>query len=335
MSLLIMTSLNQTFAQGSPVEHMNKIQAILEKSKDEMHSYLKAITKGRSAKKIDTKRQNLLNQIVAEINELKVIGSYNGDASLKAASLVYLQLQKTILKDDYGKIMDLEELAEKSYDDMEMYLLMQEKANEKLHEGSDSFDVAYKAFAATYEVTLLEGELDKKSKRIKKMSETLHYYHEAFLIQLKCFHQERYILEAMAKGDMNAIQQNISAQTALVDESMVKLDAMKPYEGDHSLIGATRKLLNFFKREAEGDFTQMLDFYVKKDNFETVKKNFDAKSKSERDKEAVDEYNNAINDFNAAVKTYNELNNKANKERASQNDAWNDAANDFNQEHSK
>ncbi|MCE2962855.1 MAG: hypothetical protein ACK5UE_03335 [Chitinophagales bacterium] len=75
--------------------------------------------------------------------------------------------------------------------------------------------------------------------------------------------------------------------------------------------------------------------WVKKDNFETIKKTFDALSKSDRDKAAVDEYNNAINDLNAAVKNYNELNNKANKERANQNDAWNDAANEFNQNHSK
>lgn len=332
---ILLTSFGSLSAQGSAVEHMNQIHEVLEKSKDEMFSYLKAITKGRSARKIENRRQDLLQQIVAEISEIRLLRSYNGDNALKEASIKYLSLQKTILKDDYAKIMDLEEIAEKSYDNMEMYLNMQEKANEKLHEASDSFDVSYKAFAETYEVKLIEGELDKKSKRIKKMSETLHYYHEAYLIQLKCFHQEKYILEAMSKGDVNAIQQNISAQTTLVDESMTKLDAMKPYEGDHSLIGATRKLLNFFKREAESDFTAMMDFYIKKDNFETIKKNFDALSKSDRDKAAVDEYNNAINDLNAAVKNYNELNNKANKERANQNDAWNDAANEFNQNHSK
>ncbi len=102
---------------------------ILEKSKDEMFSYLKAITKGRSARKIENKRQDLLQQIVAEISEIRLVRSYNGDNALKEACIKYLNLQKTILKDDYAKIMDLEELAEKSYDGMEMYLNMQEKAN--------------------------------------------------------------------------------------------------------------------------------------------------------------------------------------------------------------
>ena len=333
--LLIALSIGQLNAQENPVQYMDKISTILNKSKDEVFQYLKAISNGRSAKKVDAKRRNLMEQIAEELNELSAVGSYKGDASLKQASQKFLRLQQTIMREDFGKIMDLEELAEQSYDNMEMYLKMQEKANEKLHDASDSFDVVYKDFAAQNEVTLIDGELDKKSKRIKKMAETLHYYHEAFLIQLKCFHQERYIIQAMDKGDVNAIQQNINAQKTLVDESLAKLEEMKPYEGDASLINATRTLLNFYKNEAETQFAEMMDFYIKKENFETVKKNFDAKSKSERDQAAVDEYNGAINDYNAAIKTFNDLNNKANNERAKQNNTWNDVVNEFNSKHSK
>ncbi len=331
----IILNVNKTYAQENPAEYMSKVSTILDKSKDEMYQYLKAISNGKSARKLENKRNDLMQQIIEEINELSTIGNFNSDASLKEGSKAYLRIQKTILQDDYGKIMNLEEIAEKSYDNMEMYLLMQEKANEKLHEASDTFDNIYKEFAANNDVKLIEGELDKKSKKIKKMAETLHYYHEAYLIQLKCFHQERYIIEAMGKSDVNAIQQNINAQTALVEESMTKLEAMKPYEGDFSLINGTKTLLNFFKREAENEFTQMMDFFIKKDNFETIKKNFEAKSKSEKDQAAVDEYNAGINDINAATKKYNDLNNKSNSDRVKQNNDWNDLVNDFNAKHSK
>ncbi|MBL7790187.1 MAG: hypothetical protein JNL75_10205 [Chitinophagales bacterium] len=328
-------NISHALGQGSAVEHMKTISEILEKSKDETFSYLKAITKGRSARKIENKRQNLLTQIRSEIGQIRGLGSYNGDNSLKEGCLVYLNIQKTILAEDYEKIINLEEIAEKSYDDLELYLNLQEKVNEKLQAASDSFDIVYKEFAAKYEITLIDGEVDKKSKRIKKMSETLDYYHEALLLQLKCAYQERKIVEALDKGDVNAAQQGLSVLTTIADENLVKLDALQPYEGDFSLIGATRKLINFFKREAEGDFTKMLDYHITKENFETVKKNFDAKSKSERDQEAIDEYNKAVNDMNAAVKTFNELINRVNKERANQNKAWEDVANEFNQNHSK
>ena len=331
----LLLNLSSIFAQGSAVDHMKTISEILEKSKDETFSYLKAITKDRSARKIENKRQNLLAQIKAEISQIRTLESYNGDNSLKEASIIYLNLQKSVMDEDYEKIVNLEEIAEKSYDDMELYLNLQEKVNEKLHAASDSFDVVYKEFAANYEITLIDGEVDKKSKRIQKMSETLHYYHEVMLLQLKCAYQERSIVEALDKGDVNAAQQGIGALSTTVDENLVKLDALQPYEGDFSLIGATRKLLNFFKREAEGDMTKMLDYHIKKENFETIKKNFDAKSKSERDQEAIDEYNKAINELNAAVKTFNEIVNRANKERTNQNKAWSDVANDFNQSHSK
>lgn len=331
----LVLNVSRIFAQGSAVEHMSAIQEILEKSKGETFSYLKAITKDRSARKIENKRKNLVAQIKTEINQIGALKSYNGDNSLKEASIVYLNIQKITMDEDYEKIVNLEEIAEKSYDDLEMYLNLQEKVNEKLHEASDSFDVAYKAFADNYEITLIEGELDKKSKRIKKMGETLDYYHEAMLLQLKCAYQEKSIVEALDKGDVNTAEQGIGALKTIIDENLVKLDALQPYEGDFSLIGATRKLINFFKREAEDDFTKMLDYHIKKENFETVKKNFDAKSKSERDQEAIDEYNTAINDFNAAVKTFNEIVNRVNKERANQNNAWSDVANDFNQSHSK
>lgn len=321
--------------QESSVEYLAKISTILDKSKDEMFSYLRAITTGKSAKKIDNKRVNLINQINVERAHMRVAGDYNGDASLKDAGLKYLDIQKHVLSEDYGKIVDMEEIAEKSYDNMEQYLNMQEAVNEKLQTEYTSFEKIYNDFAAANDITLVKEELDKKSKRIAKMSKVIHSYNELFLIQFKCVYQEKLIQQAIKEEDVNAIQQNINAQITQAEGCLVKLDSIDPYQNDFTAINKTRNFINFFKKEAGIDFTKQLDFFIKKDNFEKIKKNFDSKSKEEKDKEAVDEYNNAVNEYNAATKSYNEMNNRLNKERSEQYDGWNRVMDDFMVKHSK
>lgn len=62
----------------------------------------------------------------------------------------------TVFSEDYKKIVNIEELAEQSVDEMQAYLLLQDKVNETLEEAFAKLDRATKDFAAKYNVTLVE-----------------------------------------------------------------------------------------------------------------------------------------------------------------------------------
>lgn len=325
----------QTMAQDSPGDHMSKINSVLAQTKDEYFAYLKAISNGRNAKKVDAKRLQLIEQISQNLKDLGSVGSYKQDNSFKEAAKSYSRMIRTIMKEDYGKIMDLEEIAEQSYDDMEALLTIKELASEKLRLVNDSFDLATKTFAATYNVNLVEPEGDKMSKKIERMATAIKYQNQAYLITLKLHHQEKYVLSAIEKGDVNSIQQNINALSTLADESLPKVAALNPHNGDSGLKIATKQMVEFYKKEVTTDFPKILDFFIKKDNFEKAKKNLDSKSQKERTKEDVDSFNKAVNEYNAAVKTFNDQMNKAFEARKKANADWEQKANAFLGTHSK
>ncbi len=72
--------------------------------------------------------------------------SYNGNKALRDSAVSYLKILYSVFNEDYSKLVNMEEIAEQSYDAMEAYLLAQEKAGEKLDQAHNAYIVAYNGF---------------------------------------------------------------------------------------------------------------------------------------------------------------------------------------------
>ena len=84
---------------------------------------------------------------------------YKGDNSLRqaaiASSISRCLLQRSLkARTEVKKIVNIEEVAEQSVDDMQAYLLLQDKVSEKLQEASNNLDKAIDEFASKYHVIL-------------------------------------------------------------------------------------------------------------------------------------------------------------------------------------
>src|SRR5258708_5342098 len=119
-------------------------------------AYVSAAAHGRRARKVEKLRQEVLDNITESRYKTTGLPMYKGDNSLRQASIDYIKLIYIIFSEDYKKIVDVEELAEQSVDEMQAYLLLQDKVNQKLNEGWSSLDKAGKEFAAKYHVTLTQ-----------------------------------------------------------------------------------------------------------------------------------------------------------------------------------
>ena len=316
------------------VEYLEDITLPFAELKDETWQYLKVVTRGKGAKKVDRKRQALIDEIKIARGDLRRKKSFYGDEDLKNTIFQYLDLNYKVFNEDYAKIVDLEEIAEQSYDLMEAYLLTKEKANEKLHAAFDVFKSAERSFADKYNIRLLEPEEDKMSQKIKQANALLKYYNEVYLIFFKVYKQEAYVLDALDKGDVSGVEQNTSALGAFVSEANEKLTSMDDYEGDGSLKLAAKEVMVFYQTEAEKDFPSLVDFYLKKDNFEKMKKIIDSKPAKNRTQEDVDKYNAAVKEYNEAVNTFNQTNTSNNEKRSKFLDKWNKEADSFFERHS-
>jgi hypothetical protein len=312
--------------------YLSYITSIFKPIQKDTWDYTKAVAHNKSARKVENRRKELIASINVGIGKIKRLKDFEGDASLRDSSLSFLQIDKAVIEQNYEKIMEMEDIAEQSYDNMEAYLMAQQKADEILEQAGDNMETTEHGFAAAHNVNLIEAK-DKISKKLDKASEVYKYYNQVYLIFFKSYKQEWYLLEATKKGDVNAMEQNKNSLVKFTNEGLEKLKDIKAYSGDASLKIACQQMLMFYKDEAEKKYQDIIDYQLKKDNFDKSKAAFDAHSPKNRTKQVMDEYNKSINDFNNAVKQVNARSNELNNTRNKNINNWNSTADSFTQSH--
>lgn len=324
-------SMAQTY--NSPVDYMQQITDAMETTKRDTWKYLKAVTRGKRARKVERKRENLLEEIRNAKNIVRKMAKYDAEDPLRESVLDYLDMSYTVLREDYDKILDMEDIAEQSYDAMEAYLLAKEKASEKLNSSFDKVVEAQKEFAEQHDITLQEAEMDRTSEKIVKANETLKYYNDIYLIFFKAYKQEVYVMDALERNDLNSFEQSVNSLSAYADEGIKKLRELESFKGDASLKAGSRRILMFYKNEADRDFATLTDYFIKKDNFEKIKKSFEAKKKRDRTQKDIDQFNKAVKDYNAAAKKANRILEGGNSKRERYLENWNKTVENFFDNH--
>ena len=322
LSLWLLTG--NTKAQS--FENAGDYLGYINKSKEELTatylSYMSAVAHNR-ARKVEKRRMDLLNTITETRYKIQGMPAWKGDKSFRDSSVAYIKLLNNVFNEDYAKIVNMEEIAEQSYDLMEAYMLAQEKVQEKLHEASERQNELQKKFAAANNINLItvENELDRKGKEVNAL---MKHYDEVYLVFFKPYKQEMYLIDAVNRKNVGAIEENINSLKKFAEEGLKKLQGLKGYNNDPSILVSCRDALQFYKNEA-GQAQVITDFVLKEENFTKAKKAFDSKPAAKRTKTEIDDYNKAVNDFNEAVNNYNKVNKQTNKDREKVLDNWNNS----------
>lgn len=314
---------------SAAVTHLEQVNTPFVQMKTEIWQYLKAITSGKSARKVEKKRKKLIQELGAAKKEIKLIKPFEGDATFKNAALEYVDISTTVLNEDFSKIVDMEEIAEQSYDKMEAYLMAREAANDRLDEASAKFQASYRTFAASNNINIVDSEEDEISKKIRNASEALEYYNDIYLIFFKSYKQEMYVLDAQGRNDVSGFQQNVNSLSSFSAEGLAKLDTMSGFKGSKAIIAAAKNMLKFYQSEAEKDFPKVIDFYLEKDKMDKLSEEIQGMRDAQRTKEVVDKYNKSSEEFNADVQTSNADNNRLNQKRADSLNRWNASVSTF------
>ncbi|MES2288075.1 MAG: hypothetical protein V4547_20480 [Bacteroidota bacterium] len=288
---------------------------------DEMWDYTSAAAHGKKARTVENKRKELVSQITKSITKIKNMPGFEDNTSYRDSVVSYLKLNKLVLNEDYAKIVDMEEIAEQSYDAMETYMLAKERADDKLKDAGEMIEAEEKKFAADHNINLIEGK-DKIGKKLAEAGKVYKYYNVIYLIFFKSNKQEVYLIDAQNKGDINAMEQNRNALANNSAEGKKKLAEIKDYKGDNSVKSACLEILNFYEKEAV-KFTEITNYFIQKEKFEKIKTSFDAKSQSQRTKKDVDQFNAAVNEYNTASNKFNATNQELNQNRTKLLEKWN------------
>jgi hypothetical protein len=295
---------------------------------NEMMSYTSAVAHGKSARKVDKRRTDLLLRVKEAERNVRRMKPFQGDSGLRDSVASYFRICYLVLNEDYAKIVNLEEIAEQSYDAMEAYLLTQERANDKVNEANKIASTEYKAFAAKNNVRLIEGR-SRLSQKLDAAGRVMKYHDQVYLLFFKSYKNEAYLLEAQGRGDINAMEQSKNAIYSSATEDLGKLGKLENYEGDGSLKHATQQMLKFYQSEAQTKIPIIIDYHLKFENFNKIKAAFDAIQPNQRKQQDIDKYNQVVKEMNDSATKANKISNELNKSRGTLLSNWNKASSGF------
>lgn len=291
-------------------------------------SYIKVAAHSKNARKVDKRRQELVNTAFTIKKKVSRLVPYEGDASLRDALATYFDLTYKVLKEDYAKIVDMEAIAEESYDAMEAYILAKEKANDKVDEAGAQLEAAQQVFAATHNIELITKASDT-GKKLEEASSVYHYYNQLYLVFFKTYKQEAYLLAALEANDVNALIQNQNSLKSYALEGLQKLDTFPNFKDDGSIIDAGKDVMNFYLNEADEKVPVLANLYLVQDKMEKIQTSFEAIAPVKRTQGDVDTYNQVVADYNKAVNDFNATIQAMNKDRSRQLDNWNKTTDQF------
>lgn len=295
-------------------------------------SYTSAAAHGKSARKVDKRRTDLINTIKIAETKIRRMKPFAGDVSFRDSVVAYLVLDRIVMTEDYGKILNMEEIAEQSYDHMEAYLLAKERAEEKLEAAYDRVNEQQKIFAAKNNIKLVEGT-SKLSQKLEKSGKVLNYYNKIYLLFFKSFKNEFYLLDAAQQKDISAMEQSKNSLLISAEQDLEKIGSIPAFNGDNTMKTACQQLLIFYKMEALQKVPEMINFQLKHENFEKMKASMEAKRPADRTKQDIENFNKAVNEYNDAVEKINVLNNELNKKRNALLNQWDNAKENFLNKH--
>lgn len=328
LGLVFMPTLIFSQSFNSPVEYMDYMSKEYKEITEESWKYTSAVAHGKSARKVEKKRKEVLKTIDNARKTIAKVEGYNGESVLKDSVISYLTFHYNVINYDYAKIVDMEAISEQSFDAMEAYMMAQDIASKKLNHASDLLILQQNEYARNHNITINTDE-SETTKKLKAANEVFDYYSEVYLIFFKSYKQEAYLLDAISRGDVNAIEQNKNALISTSTEGLEKIKDISHFKGNATIKMNCKKLLDFYKKEAENEINIITEFYLINENFTKVKTAFEAKKKSKRTQKDFDAFNKAVKDVNEASNNYNTQNTALFNTRSKLLEKWNNAVSKF------
>lgn len=295
-------------------------------SKD-LWDYMSSISRGQSARRVENRRKSLMNSLLDARKKIAATDGYRGDTGLRDSTLAYLTMNYSILKEDYEKIVNIEEIAGNSYDNMEAYVSIRRNANLKMSYASSSLNYEQRRFAMAHHINIIDDE-SKLSKKIDRAGDAFDYYDKMYLLLFKSQIREINLIESQNQEDLGAMEENKDDLRRYSNEGMAMLADVKPFATDSLLLNTCTSLMLFYKNEAEEMAPFIIDFFKKKETFDKLKLAIDAKGQSAA-REDIDNYNARLKDYNDLINKYNQINNQMNLDRMIKTKAWNEAVKVF------
>ena len=314
------------------VKDLNALNIPMNDINPKMLAFVQATVHSKDRTLIVSKYRALLVSIQKAILLANQVNPYNGDDSYKNAVLKYLNIQYSIMRGDYSRIVDEKKAEEETFDAVEAKLLIRQKANEKRQKAAENLNKQQARFAKNYNINLIQSD-NETGRKLAKANEVFNYHQKIYLVFLKSNKQEKYVIKSGNKGDINGLEQNRATLEKFAKKGVSKLATFSDYNGDNSLLQIARVALDFYKKEAEEHLPIVVEYNLKAEQFKKLKQAFSNLRAQERSREDVRNFNAQVKQMNAMANQYNRLQRHLNKNRARLIKYWNKTGDNFLKRH--
>ncbi len=314
------------------VQYYKKLTEPMPELKKANFEYVQAVTRMRSAKSVERKRQDLLNVMTKNKAYFQSNPAFGNDSTLKCELVRFLDLTEIVLREDFVKILDMEDIAARSYDQEEAHQLAIDMAVDKINACHDTLRKADDGFFAKYNI-IQKKDKDELALKIEKADTAIRYYNSITRIFSKAHREDLYAREASNKKDIAGLEQHKASLLSFSEEGLNQLKKKDGLDGDKYLLSAAEALLEFYKNDGQITYQANIDFYMKTDELSNANKRINSIRPEDRKKEDVDRFNEMVDAYNKSVKQINDINKKSFKIHSQLLDMWNDQVEKFFKRH--
>ena len=297
-----------------------------------MWNYIKISAHSNSDKKIERKKDKLIQTIKEVSHNIGTMPPFEGDAALRDSLVVFFERSIEILNGDFEEVEKLELEANTSYQAMKKYLNAQSNANQNYSEANNKILEQVDYFAEQNNLELI-ADNSKLNANLKISNIVYDYYNKFYLIFFRGYIEDTYIIDAVNMQDTTKLKIHIDSLTSAYTTGKAEIGNLLSYNGDNSLKLACQNALNHYKKEATVQLPIIINFFRVDAELRKVKAEYEAIPEAEITQDDVNKYNFTISKYNTAIGEYNETIEIMNNELKENYKQWTKAVEKFLKNH--
>lgn len=296
LATLALPAAAQTYAD--PASYNN---AIVSEQVELLKKNLRYISKAAHSendRKIEARRQDVVEQNQLAIARLKRMPAFKGNAELRAKALAAFQTMLAVYSADYKQVNAMATARTESFEAMQRYFDAQELAGKKLDTVNDSMQAAQKRFARQFGMSIETGRESTRLNEYTRQVEAVNQYqHRVFLPFFRVQKAAARLTDALNKQDAAPFEAARAGLAAEAEKSAAELEAVPAYQGkDAAFRNAARDYANFYVLMCAKELLEIAEMLPRKDRLT---------------KEDAQVVNRNINTLNVQGQKFNEAYNRA------------------------
>ncbi len=326
LGLLFITVLLSGVSAQTKEEYLETVATQYHKIAFDTWEYTKKVKNSEDIALLEPTRKKLIEQTQSAIIQLKGVGAWEGDASLRDAVMRHYETNLKVLQHGYPLLGDLAIYKNKSAFEMNKYLVKEKKLRDDLIATNEPAELAQKKFTRLQKINIT-AKTKGLAGRMKKANSAYDYYDKIFMMTFESAKHDAELVEVLQKKDIKKIEAVRLKLLKSTKQGLESIARIKPYGNDDRMKMPTKQLLEFYKEEAQELVPSQVEFFKAKEVFEDhVAK---MKSKKNRTKQEVDNFNKEMRGLKKKTELYNRENHKVNARRTYVVNVWNNDARNF------